>query len=264
MHIMAKVIMNFNVKPDYYLLGFHAPEISRKAKPGQFVHIRCKNSKDPLIRRPFSFYSIDESCGIIKILYEVKGIGTKLLSSYKEGEYLDVLAPMGNGFQMNNSIQGAVLVGGGVGGAPMVAVAKSLVDMGIKDIQILLGAQTRDKIIPTSGFEALGLEVQLATEDGSCGHHGYVTDLLTPILDKINHKKYTVMACGPQPMLKTTAEICNSKNCPCQLSMDAIITCGVGACQGCVCKVKEDSEEIYHRACIEGPVFNSQEVVWDV
>ncbi|NLK00551.1 MAG: dihydroorotate dehydrogenase electron transfer subunit [Clostridia bacterium] len=259
----VKVMANFRVKENYYLMELQRPEVAKNARAGQFIHARCKDSKDPLLRRPFSIYSLDSDKGRIKILYEIKGMGTELLSKYKEGDFLDIMAPLGNGFNLEGNISSAILVGGGIGGAPLMALAESLKGRGINRIYFLVGAQSKDKLIPTVDFESLGVNVITATDDGSEGHRGYITDLL-PMKLKESSEGCTVFACGPRPMLKAVAQICARKNIPCQLSLEEIISCGVGACQGCVCKVKDNDTETYHRVCLEGPVFDSGEVVWDV
>lgn len=264
MRAKAKIVEHVNVGPGYYLLGMLAPEIAAKAEAGQFIHIRCIETRDPLLRRPFSFYSIDPGSGIIKILYEVRGIGTRLLSRYPEGEALDILGPLGNGFKVSGPYVKAILVGGGIGGAPMFALAQKLRYHGVKEIKLLLGAPTKDKILPRDDFYSLGAEVEIATDDGSAGHHGPVTDLLPPAIEQAGNSDCTVFACGPDRMLRAVAEICSYRQVSCQLSMDAFMGCGVGACQSCACKIRDDKNEVcYARVCIEGPVFDSREVVWD-
>lgn len=262
LQVEAKIVKHVNVGPDYYLLELTAPEIACQAQPGQFVHVKCQEGKDPLLRRPFSFYGIDRDKGIIKILYEVRGYGTDLLSKQPEGYRLDIMGPLGNGFCIGTSNNTAVLIGGGIGSAPMAALARRLPEYGFKSTIVLLGAPIKEKIIPFEEFETAGAEIKTATDDGSMGHKGFVSDLLPSVLQGTD-KKAEVFACGPFKMLKAVSEACNKYGVSCQVSLDEIMACGVGACQGCACKVYRNDEEVYERACTEGPIFDSREVVWD-
>ncbi|NLO88861.1 MAG: dihydroorotate dehydrogenase electron transfer subunit [Clostridia bacterium] len=263
MKLKAEIVEHTR-KGHYFLLSLYAPEIARVAEAGQFVNIRCANTLDPLLRRPFSFYSIDRDTGMIKILYEVKGRGTEILSGYQEGDFLDIMGPLGRGISVPEKGSQVILVGGGVGSAPMAALAEKLYNHDIKEICVLLGASTRDRLIPFEVFQSLGLEISAATEDGSMGYKGFVTDLLLENIERFSREKCLVYACGPKGMLRATAKICNQRKVRCIVLMDAFMACGVGACQSCVHKVrKEKGEETYVRVCTEGPHFDAREVVWE-
>jgi len=249
MRVRAQIVEHLKIGRAYYLLGLHAPEIARTAEAGQFINIRCAETLDPLLRRPFSFYSIDRDAGIIKILYEVKGRGTEILSKYKVGDFLDIMGPLGRGIdELDNGGIQVILLGGGVGGAPMAALAEKLHECGMRAIRVLLGASTMDRLIPFDVFKSLGIEVSAATEDGSLGYKGFVTDLLKKQLEKFERKDCLVYACGPKEMLKAAAEICRNKGVKCIVLMDALMACGVGACQGCALKVRD---EIGRASCRE-------------
>jgi len=264
MMLKAEIVEHIKKGQAYYLLSLYAPEIACVAEAGQFVNIRCTDTLDPLLRRPFSFYSIDRDAGIIKILYEVKGRGTEILSRYKVGDFLDIMGPLGRGISVPEKDSQVILVGGGVGGAPMAALAEKLYDYDIKEICVLLGASTKDRLIPFDVFQSLGIEVSAATEDGSLGYGGFITDLLIENIERFSREKCLVYACGPKGMLKAAAEICSQRKVRCIVLMDALMACGVGACQSCVLRVRnEKGEETYVRVCTEGPNFDAREVVWE-
>lgn len=261
MQIKAKITEHHQVARDIFLMTLFAPKIAVSAKAGQFIHIKCSDSLDPLLRRPFSLSIIDKEAGSITIIYEVRGRGTKLLSKFCVGQELDILGPLGNSFLTDDSSNGkAVLVGGGIGSPPMIALAQTLLERGISDVTVLLGAVAQDKLIPEGLFDKK-VKLLFATDDGSKGHKGFVTELLPK--ETLEKGQCSVYACGPDEMLKTVAKYCLINNIPCRLSLEAIMACGVGACQGCVCKVLGEPEPDYVRVCAEGPVFDALEVMWD-
>lgn len=259
MNVIAEILDHRQVAEGIFLLEMSAPEIADKALPGQFVHIRCNDLLDPLLRRPFGVSIIHNNT--ISIVYEVRGRGTRFLSGLRVGDNLDVLGPLGNGFQISGLDSGnrAVLVGGGIGAAPLVALAKELENKGLEKVIVLLGAVSKDKLFPEKIFAAAGAEILVATDDGSYGHRGLVTELLPQAIDHQNDRT-VVFACGPWGMMKAVAAYCSSKSVLCQLSMEAMMACGVGACQGCAIKVAGAG---YSRVCKEGPVYDAREVVWD-
>jgi dihydroorotate dehydrogenase electron transfer subunit len=263
MLVKALIKEHRKVASDIFMLTLSAPEVAVSAKAGQFIHIKCGKGLDPLLRRPFSLSEIDRSSGTISIIYEVRGKGTKLLSDYLEGQELDVLGPLGNSFFIEDldAQNHAILVGGGIGAPPMAALGQALKDHGLNKVTIILGAATKDKLLPEEIFTQTDAEVLLATDDGTMGHKGFVTELLPQTMD--NKEQYVVFACGPGGMLKAVGDYCLQRDIPCQLSLEEVMACGVGACQGCACKVKDNPGFKYVRVCREGPVFKAGEVVWD-
>jgi len=264
MLVRAPVIEHYQVASEIFFMKMKAPEISSCAVPGQFIHVKCGDFYDPLLRRPFSLCRIEPEAGTISILYEIRGRGTLLMSKLRTGQELDVMGPLGKGFEIAHlrPEHTAVLVGGGIGSAPLVALAPALADNRLKETIFLLGAKTKNGLLPQEMFEGINLEFLTATEDGSIGLKGLVTHLL-PLVTEKGEEFISVFACGPTGMLKSVAQYCVENGLPCQVSLEALMACGVGACQGCVCKVRISSFEDYARVCKEGPVFSAGEVVWD-
>lgn len=272
----AKVLYNRKIKGRYFKLNINAPRIAKQSLPGQFVHIRINDSAQPLLRRPFSIHRVSHKVATsprhkvikperVEILYEVVGKGTEILSQRKAGGYLDVIGPLGNGFTYpttDNRQLTTILVAGGMGVAPLAFLAERLVHSSKFKVQrkviVLLGARTKKEILCEKEFKKLGCDVKISTDDGSKGFKGRVTESLKHLLSTIDYRPSTIYACGPHPMLKEIAKISQRHNIPSQVSLEAHMACGIGACMGCIVKTKAG----YQRVCKEGPVFSVQEVVW--
>jgi len=253
----AELLYNRKIKNNYFHCAFFAPEIARSAKPGQFVDIKVSDTLEPLLRRPFSIHRLDGKR--VELLYEVVGKGTEILSQKKSGEYLDVIGPLGNGFDYQlpvTSYRLPILIAGGMGVAPLMFLSEKLT--GFK-IQVLIGAKNKNKIICSEEFRKLGCEVKIATDDGSIGFKGKVTELLKKMLSTIDYRLSTIYACGPRPMLKQIAFISKQHNIPAQISLEEHMACGIGACLGCAVNTKQ----AFKRVCKEGPVFDADEIVWE-
>lgn len=255
--IKAKLLYNKNIKVNYFHCVLEAPKITYKADAGQFVNIRLSDVFDPLLRRPFSIHRVTGAS--IEILYEVVGRGSGLLSEKKAGEYLDVIGPLGNGFSMPDT-KTAILAAGGMGVAPLLFLAEQLrIRHPESCIQVLIGAKAKDSILCEKQFKELGCNVKIATDDGSRGFKGRVTDLLKNL---ISAKRYplnaTIYACGPRPMLKEITILSQQRNIAAQISLEEHMACGIGACLGCIVNTKES----YKRVCKDGPVFNAQKIIW--
>lgn len=264
MLVHALIKEHRQVARDIFLMSLSAPEVAASARAGQFIHIRCTKGLDPLLRRPFSLSSIDRQAGTVSLIYEVRGRGTRILSDYLVGQQVDLLGPLGKGFAIEHltSEHQAVLVGGGIGAPPMAALGQALCDHGVKSVTTILGAASKDKLLPEEIFQVNGSTVLVATDDGSQGHQGLVTDLLPPLVGE-GAETCEVFACGPKGMLKAVGDYCLQQGIPCQLSLEEVMACGVGACQGCACRIKLGAGFNYARVCTEGPVFRAEEVVWD-
>ena len=254
----AKVLSNVQAVPGHYRMALEVPSIAREIKPGQFVNIRCGDGFDPLLRRPFSLHRVKDS-SYIEILYSVKGKGTGLLSVKRAGDAIDILGPAGNGFEAE-CVRGGdyVLIGGGVGVAPLYALAEQLRGEK-KKVCVLIGARTKEILLCEEEFRELGCEVKVATDDGTAGRRGVVTGLFQELLDSGNWQPAVVYACGPKPMLKKVASVCGSSKVKARGSLEENMACGVGACMGCVVKTKQG----YKRVCKDGPVFDLSEIVWE-
>lgn len=222
--------------------------------PGQFVHIKC--GEGLLLRRPISvcICQEDEPSDLLSIAFEVRGEGTAWLADRREGDELDVLGLLGNGFAVKPEGR-YLLVGGGIGIPPMLGCARYT---GGRSTAIL-GGRSADKIILREKFQQACAKVLCATDDGSLGHHGFVDALVREELER--DKSYdAVLACGPKPMLNSVARAAEAFGVPCQVSMEERMGCGVGACLVCACDMADGSRK---HVCKDGPVFDSKEVDWD-
>jgi len=264
----VKILSKKEVAPNIYLAKLKAPEISREALPGQFIHIKCSKDDYPLLRRPISIHGIDKENGDICILFQIVGEGTKLLSQKAVGDDLDVLGPLGNGFSIYPESKKIMIIGGGIGVAPLLALSEESMEQG-KEVRVLIGALKRELVVGEKSFKVLGAKVDVTTDDGSYGYKGLVTDLLEEIITKGEWLPNQIFACGPKSMLKKIVEISQDSHIACQVSLEERMGCGIGACLGCVCKIKiKDKKEDefkydYKRVCIDGPIFEGSEVVWD-
>jgi len=265
------IINNTKLSPGIFRIELDMPGLSRLLKPGQFVHLKINKAIDPLLRRPFSVFELvkkrNSNAHLVCVLYKVVGKGTRMLSEKKSGQKLDVLGPLGNGFDinaggsLNNPI---VLVAGGMGIAPLFYLAKELRQKIKKRKMILfIGMQTKKELVAIDEFKRLGIEVEIATDDGSCGYKGYVSQLLENYLtgpQSLNPKPY-IYACGPGPMLKRVSELSGKFSLGGQVSIDKMMGCGIGACLGCVVKMKRGFG--YKRVCKDGPVFGIDDILWE-
>lgn len=222
-------------------------------RPGQFANILADGKT---LRRPISVCDFIKEYGTVRFVFEVRGEGTEIISQKNEGDCLDILAPLGNGFDINPN-ERAVFVGGGIGVPPLLGAAAYS-----RNATALLGFRNKDAVILAGDFRALGADVRIATDDGSLGHHGFVTQLLAQRLDEAPCD--VVYACGPKLMLKLTAAEAEKRGIKCMVSLEERMGCGVGACLVCACKTKtENGGEKYNHVCKNGPVFDSREVIWE-
>ena len=280
--LKTKILSNIEVAESHFRMEFACPEISSIARPGQFIHLLIDQRHDLLLRRPFTIYRAKNSS--IEILFQVIGRGTHLLSQKRPGDEVRVMGPLGNSFFIPDELGIAILVGGGIGIASLMMLAEELERKGKRSLG-LIGAQNYSRIFCVDEFQSVGVEVHVSTDDGSCGYHGLVTELLRQILlnyasritfhvgfdtlrtqpkSHFTHHASRIYACGPDGMLKSVAQIATEFHIPAQLALENRMACGVGACLGCVLKLKSpDGESEYKRVCIEGPIFDAQEIVWD-
>ena len=260
--IHTTVLSNEAVAEAHYLLRCECAEIAQHAHPGQFVHVMISQDTGMLLRRPFTIYTVEGR--EITMLYQIIGEGTKRLSEMPKDAPLHVLGPLGNTFDLTVKPEPAILVGGGAGIASLMLLAVALRRNGI-DTLGLVGAQHRDRLLSVTDLETIGITVHIATDDGSIGHHGYVTDILADLLENTAWQRPTVYACGPHGMLSAVAKITDDFEVPTQIAMENRMGCAMGVCLGCVCPVRIDTNTIeYQRVCTEGPVFNATDIVWDV
>ncbi|MBE9535691.1 MAG: dihydroorotate dehydrogenase electron transfer subunit [Proteobacteria bacterium] len=260
----GRILANVEVAPDHYRMEIEAPFVPERALPGQFVMVKVTDGLAPVLRRPFGIYTINEARGSFEMIYRVVGEGTRLLSEMADGVDIDVLGPLGNGFNLDLAGDQPLIVAGGVGVPPLFSLAQGLIGKGKKPV-VIIGGRTADDLLSLDAFRAIGIEPLLATEDGSSGYKGYVTAIMEERLDdgKIPSAVYS---CGPKLMLRRVGEIAMSRGIPCELSLEAIMACGFGVCLGCVvktCSSDGSSEHDFSRVCCEGPVFDAKEIIWD-
>ncbi|NOZ85709.1 MAG: dihydroorotate dehydrogenase electron transfer subunit [Deltaproteobacteria bacterium] len=233
------------------LLTLDAPEIAKLAVPGQFVMVKCTDGACPLLRRPISIASAREDK--IFLLVQPVGTGTRWLCERKAGDSIDVIGPLGNGFTLPGAGEN-ILVSGGLGAPPLLFLARILADMG-KQAVSLLGAGSSSRLVLKNEMAAVCKDVFISTEDGSEGTKGLVTDLVSKLAPK---STANIFACGPLPMLARVAEIAE-KASSCQVSLEAKMACGYGACMGCAVPAANGG---YLHVCTQGPVFPSKLVMW--
>lgn len=237
---LTKTIFDFRLKNE---------KLANLCKPGTFVHIAVPGKT---LRRPISVCDVYDD--ILRIVFEIRGEGTEILSNTKTGESLDILAPLGKGFELDSNKK-TVFIGGGIGVPPMLYASKICGKNGI----VITGFRNKDAVILQEDFAKNGSQVILTTDDGSAGIKGFVTQALQDVIDQAE----MICACGPIPMLKAIAKIADNNNIPCQVSLEERMACGIGACLGCAVLVnKDDGTQIYKHVCKDGPVFSSKEVVW--
>ncbi|HHW61103.1 MAG TPA: dihydroorotate dehydrogenase electron transfer subunit [Syntrophomonadaceae bacterium] len=252
----GKIIRHNQVGTDLYEIELAAGAIVREAQPGQFIHLRVGDAYDPLLRRPLSIYDVDAEKGTMEILYRVVGKGTKLLTQLTAGEELDLMGPLGAGFSIAEGINKVCLIGGGVGIAPLVFLARRLRSKNV-ELCFLQGTRTRAQIVAEQRLQAWSVDHYIATQDGSCGYHGMVTDLLTD--ENIMQGVQFIYTCGPEPMMKAVQAWACQHHIQGELSLEEYMACGIGACLGCARKL-HSQDEFYVKICKDGPVFGLHEV----
>lgn len=254
----SEIVTQGKVSDTCFRLAVRAPAVAKTSVPGQFAMLKVSLGDDPLLRRPISIHSV--SGDTVSFLFEVVGPGTDLLSRMRPGDEIDCIGPLGTGFDIKAAVPSGkhsklpVIVAGGIGVAPLLFLAKEFKNAGTTPL-VFIGARTKTLVYCAGEFKKLGCEVCVATDDGSAGFHGRVTALLEAT---VSHEPMFVYACGPRPMLAEIARIAAEDRYFCQVSLEAHMACGIGACLGCVVNTQSG----FKRVCKEGPVFDSQEIIW--
>ena len=260
---LAKVVEHEESGPGYRYLVLEASKMAAELQPGQFVHVRVPALEKSALRRPFSVF--DAADGKVTILYKTVGRGTAALNAVKPGDEIAVMGPLGHGFPLKcDGIP--LLVGGGYGVAPLHFLAKRLQSNNLNNQnnrtipKLFIGGRSAADLLAIDRFKALGVEVFTATNDGSAGVKGLVTDPLDDELAKLREhgEKFELFACGPDPMLKAVAMRATGTGSKGWISMDRHMVCGVGACYACIQKTVRGNS----RCCVEGPVFAAEDLVW--
>lgn len=249
------VVESLEIQKGIYLQKLKSPEIAEKIKPGQFLNIKVREGYYPLLRRPFSVCDVEDD--LIHIMLGVYGEGTKILSNKKIGETVNILGPLGNGFNVDDDFDLAVFIAGGLGAAPFPYLTRKLNNK--KEIISFVGGRSNKEVIKHQFPNIL-----IATEDGSEGFKGNVVQLFENEIKKFLDKKIKVFACGPNGMLKSLSNLIKrfneeGKNLTCEVSTESAMACGFGICQGCPIQDSHDPNR-YLLVCKNGPVFNVSDI----
>lgn len=254
----AGIIRTENRGGNIHIIHLSCEALAREAAPGQFVQVKAGDGTDPFLRRTFSLYGVDRAKGHIKLMIEVVGHGTELLARARHGECLNIIGPLGRGFDLNSDrYDSCVLIAGGVGAAPLFFLADTMRDSGADSIVFMAGAHTAEIHGAFDGLFGDHVTVMIATDDGSLGYHGLVTGLLREHL--VSNRPDMLYACGPSPMMKEVAVIAAENGIGCRVSLEERMACGLGACYGCAVRLRDGR---IVRSCAEGPVFDANEVDW--
>jgi dihydroorotate dehydrogenase electron transfer subunit len=249
---IVTVSSNDEVGEGLFVLRFRSDEIARIAQPGQFVNVRVTDSYLPLLRRPFSISRIEGST--IELLFNIVGIGTKMLSVLRPGERIDILGPLGVPFDVRETFETALIVGGGVGVAPFPLLTEVL-QREEKNIVSFIGARSAYQL-----YREHLKNSHFATDDGSAGFKGNVVHLLEQYLESHHPAQPKIFGCGPTPMLKSLSHLAQRHRILCEVSLEGDMACGIGLCQGCPVE-RVNGPKKYALVCSEGPAFHSQDIV---
>lgn len=267
-----EIARNDRLARDTYLLRLNSPTLARLIKPGQFLMLRLTGPNDPLLGRPFALYDtvLDPSGSptAVDIVYLVVGKVTTAMSRLQPGQTVSIWGPLGNGFRRFEKTQHVALVAGGIGQTPFLAYIRELLgsrgyggskaSQSAARVSLYYGVRTAELAAGVDDFRAAGAAVHLASNDGSLGFCGVVTDLL-----KSHSRPDRLIGCGPEPMLRALACLAEERNIPCDVSLETPMACGLGICFSCVTKVKTANGWDYKRVCVDGPVFDSACLNWE-
>jgi dihydroorotate dehydrogenase electron transfer subunit len=271
-HVTAPVTANDRLARNTYRLRLRAPELARAIRPGQFLMLRLPGITDPLLGRPFALYDTvldgNGEPAEVDVVHLVVGKMTGLLAHLEPGDRVEAWGPLGNGFPDLHGLDHVALVAGGIGQTPFLAHVRELLGtrgyggrpprLGAEQVSLYYGVRTADLAAGVEDFRSAGAEVHLASDDGSLGFRGFVTQLLGQ-----HPPPRHLVGCGPEPMLKALAALAGRWGVPCHLSLETPMACGVGVCFSCVTKVKTPDGWDYKRVCVEGPVFDAASLAWD-
>ncbi|MHB8903288.1 MAG: dihydroorotate dehydrogenase electron transfer subunit [Thermoguttaceae bacterium] len=276
-HGSAEVIENVEMAVGTRRIRLGCQLLSSRIAPGQFVMLRLVGGDDPLLGRPLAMYDVVlDSAGqpwALDVVYLVIGRMTSRLAHVRAGERVEMWGPLGNGFS-TDPVDHLVMVGGGIGQTPFLTLGQEA--MGRRTyagpdrsagwaprVSLCYGARSERLLAGVDDFRKAGIEVRIATDDGSAGHHGLVTELIEPLV-RDTRGTCRIVCCGPEGMMKATARVAKELAVPCQVSLENPMACGMGICFSCVAKVRDDQGGWdYRRTCIEGPVFDAEKIVFD-
>lgn len=257
----VSVLSNEQTAPGVWVITLAAPQTARTVQPGQFVHLRLPALEAHILRRPFSVYGVILSHGAIEIMYQMVGAGTDYLTTVRFGEELDLIGPLGHGWQPPHDVKRALLVSGGLGAAPLALLADMLT-RNAATVDVVMGAPNAERLVCRERIEDLcsaggcSMRADVATDDGSEGVKGFSTEVSEKKLAE-GHYDY-VATCGPEPMQRIVASQAARHGVFCEVSLERRMACGIGVCLSCVVQTRTG----LRRSCVDGPVFNAREVCW--
>jgi dihydroorotate dehydrogenase electron transfer subunit len=271
-HGRVEVLENVLLATRTYRIRLHAPDLAKTIRPGQFLMLRIVDTTDPLLGRPFALYdTVLDGQGRpigVDVVYLVAGKMTARLAVLRPGDTVEVWGPLGNGFPDLSGLEQVALVAGGIGQTPFLAYIRQLLgqrgyggrvaQQSVQRVALYYGVRTAELAAGVDDFRAAGAAVHLASDDGTLGYHGFVTQLLAT-----HSPPQHIVGCGPEPMMKALAQLARQWHVPCHLSLETPMACGVGICFSCVTKVQTPDGWDYRRVCVEGPVFDAAGLVWD-
>ncbi len=255
---MEQIVRMDRLTDDIVRMVLKSGRLAESAKPGQFVNLRCGDSLAAYLRRPISICDVHAGDGTVDIVFQIRGAGTEILSRLKPGDTADLMGPLGTPFMPVRPGGSVIAVGGGIGSFPLLYLLRSMPEV---RRTVLLGFRNADSVVLEESFASVSESLGLATDDGSKGHAGFVTELLAERLK--TERPDCVYVCGPMPMMRIVVGLCTEKDIPVQVSMEQRMGCGVGACLVCACKKKDVDDFTYTHVCKEGPVFNGRDIVFE-
>jgi dihydroorotate dehydrogenase electron transfer subunit len=269
----SRIVEHRSIAKDTWQLTLEAPSLARCTLPGQFFMVRLAGLNDPLIGRALAMFDRGfDSQGnpqTVSVAYVVKGKFTQALSRFKAGQSVEIWGPLGNAFS-NQPVDHLILVAGGVGITPMLSLASAALGQDTygqeghfaQQVTLCYGARTEEYLVALDAFEERVVRLAIATEDGSLGHRGRVTEVLKDLLSR-SEGTSRIACCGPEPMMQAVSKIAHEHNVTCEVSLETPMACGIGICFTCVAKIDQgDGTWDYRRTCVEGPIFESQSIVW--
>jgi dihydroorotate dehydrogenase electron transfer subunit len=249
-----------SIRPTIIRLVLDLPAVAKLARPGQFLHLLVPRTPNVLLRRPFSIAGIEGL--LVHLLIRIVGPGTQAITRFAPGSPADVIGPLGATFRLNGSAD-ALLVGGGIGAAPLLFLQDELIAAG-QSVVSFIGAKTLQEY-PLSSKEVVVRSIIAATDDGTYGEAGFVTKSFEDYLRRHPGLKAQVFSCGPVPLMKEVSRLCRSHGLPLQVSMENRMGCGIGICQGCALKLnKSDERGGFRLICKDGPVFDAADIDWSL
>jgi dihydroorotate dehydrogenase electron transfer subunit len=273
----VEAIENVQLARDTYRFRFASPEIARRFLPGQFLMLRLSGCNDPLLGRPLALYDVVQGPNgrpeAVDVVYATFGKMTHRLAHSRPGDWFDVWAPLGNGFAPI-STDHLIMVAGGIGQTPFLALGQEYLGQRqfgnpprsvprARKATLCYGVRSADRAACVPDFEAAGFDVRLSSDDGTLGHHGFVTDVLRQVLEETRGENRLVVCCGPEPMMEAVAKLCLASETSCQVSLETPMACGIGICFSCVARVRQpDGSWDWKRTCVEGPIFDAEKIEW--